>query len=170
MSLKTETFYAIQCEFPGCGLLWDNGEYTYYTDPYDDTEGMRDLGWCVGTPLGDYCPDHADRVDCTPDAEGICTVCGEHEDEGGWHNEPIPATPEGHLRVMLKRIEYDIEQAGDRLLFRVDRELGTGYMGGPGTLRGRTEQALNGIHRRACVSIHPELTDRQIAKMQENAT
>jgi hypothetical protein len=169
MSLKAETFYAIQCEYPECGELAEGYEYTYTSEPYADADGHQDMGWCISEKVGDYCPEHAETADCEPDEHGECVRCGETCEEGSWCARPFPTTPEGQLQVMLKRIAEQVHRAGEGLLFGVDRKLGTQRVGGPGTLRGRTDQALNDIHRRACLAICPDLTTRQIAMMQKAA-
>lgn len=172
MSLKSEMFHAVQCDFPGCGELYDYGDYTYTTDPYSDAGLMRDSDWCISEILGDFCADHTEMDDHSLNDEGECVRCGE-TDEDGWCAKPVPDTPEGHLRMMVRRVTQDAERAADQIMVDVARKIGVDRfgrgIGGGGTLRGRTDQALNDIHRRACLAIRPDLTARQIAMMQKAA-
>lgn len=178
MSYKSETFLALQCDFPECGELYDDGEFVYWQDGPDMTYAEAH-GWLVGTDRETtaYCPAHVREVPCPPellelqdDGNYTCEWCLDHDTDT--HLAPYTTSVADQLDLAMKRITQDADRQLTGIRHRVERELGEDMfgraIGGAGTLRGRTDLALNDIHRRACLAIRPDLTTREIAMLQKS--
>lgn len=161
MSLKPETFYAIRCDFPGCGDLYEGGEYTYNSDPYYNADLAEDDGWLIAhlsevlsdlTGGHDYCPDHCVVVDCDiDDCEG-CKV--------GDHLAPLEDTVENRLKVSVGRCLENANRKLDILDSRTRQKLSP-----RSDLASRTKRALDGTFEAACRNFKPEISAQELADL-----
>lgn len=60
MSYKEATFYAVVCDWPDCGAMDDDGEFTYWNDPGMALDNAKDGDWYVedAKPPRIFCPEH----------------------------------------------------------------------------------------------------------------
>lgn len=112
MSLKTQKFYAIRCDYPECGEVHDDGEFTFWEDPYYNSDTARDDGWYIGSgPDGkDYCPTHVIKPPSDDEVE---------DDDDNWGVKPREESIAGQVAAALARIHERIEQRADAALRRL---------------------------------------------------
>lgn len=170
MSLKPETFYALQCDFPECGVLWEGYEYTYFSDG-PDTSDAREDGWYVDDHSTAYCTVHSVEIECPPeqmrtlDGDPFCQWC---EDHGEPHLAMLPDTWENRLKVALDRVT-------DRAIMRLDyleRDVcgEAGKLGPRGAFARQTNVALERIHERTCRAWKPDITGQEIFDLKHGRT
>lgn len=166
MSLKAETFYALQCDFPECGVLWDGYEYTYFSDGPDTSEAEED-GWFTGDHGAAYCSAHTVEVECPSEQyvagsdgeEDYCQWCEDHSTDQ--HLAPMPDSWANRLHVALNRITERAHQQLDSL-----QQSTCGKRGKLGELQRKTEIALIRIHEETCRSWVPGITSQEIFNLR----
>jgi len=173
MSLRAETFYALQCDFPECEELWEGYEYTYFADGPDTSNAQED-GWFVDDSTGEaYCSAHTIEVDCPPEMQKLsfdanavddtyCEWCEDHATDQ--HLAPMPDTWENRLRVALTRITDRAVSSLDRLEMEVCGR--HGKLGENGSLARRTHHALNRIYENTCRSWKSDITHQEMYDLQ----
>lgn len=177
MSLHPETFYAMRCDFPGCGDTFDwDGEFTHYVDP--DTAQAIEAGWFVddGGAVA-FCSTHTIAVECPPDLRMLsfdasaiddtyCTWCEENGTDQ--HLAPMPDTWESQIKLSLDRIT---ERAHAELDVLEAQIVGGRYhrnLGELGKLAERTDAALIGIWERTCRAWNPDISPRDLREMRRS--
>lgn len=160
MSLKTETLYAIRCDFPECRTDYDDGEHTYWLDPYYNADSAQDNEWLIGEGDDrgrDFCPDHSIELEC-PDGDDC-----EHD----WteHRVPLPDTWETRLRVNLSRLADDADRKLGYLEHRTVRDQ-SGALGARGRFAIKLNQELEGIFERAALKHDPDLTATDLFRLK----
>lgn len=165
MSLKSETFYALQCDFPDCKTLWEGGSYVYYEDGPEISEAEED-GWCVNHYTNEaYCTVHTVEVSCPPEtmARGIddelyCEWCEDRATDT--HLAPMPDTWENRLKVALERITTQAHSQLEWLERDVCGQFGK--LGPRGPFSTQTTATLNRIHENTCRAWKPDITHQEI--------
>lgn len=165
MSLKAETFYALQCDFPGCGQLWEGYEYTYFADGPDASEAHED-GWFVNSDTGEaFCSAHTVEVECPldgfvsdPDGERYCQWCEDHSTDT--HLGPMPDIIENRLRVAMDRVVNRAHYELDRI---EDAVCGNhGPLGTYGSFQRQLDERLVQVFERTCRSWKPDITAQEL--------
>jgi hypothetical protein len=122
MSTKSETFYGIVCDFPGCGTLFDSGEYQYTSDPGDNADLAREEGWLTDLDGKDYCSDHTVIVECPPFETGYdyCQWC---EDNGtDQHLLPMADTLHNRIATQMGRALSATMARFDRAIWKLEQK------------------------------------------------
>ena len=158
MSLKEEAFYAIRCDFPGCGDLNDGGEYRYRADPYYDLDSAQDNGWLVDTDNDTaYCSEHVVTGPCPNPDE--CDEYGCDFDERE-HLFPMPDTFENRLKIAMDRVVSRAHRALDQVERKyLDRH---GELGEFSRYANSTRSKLTAIWERTCRAYKPDITPQEL--------
>ena len=174
MSLKPETFYALACDFPECGELYEgDGEYTYYADGPDYGDAAYH-GWYVEENTGvAFCAAHTVAVECPPggmvvnehDAgydDEYCQWCEDHATDT--HLAPMEATWENRLIDAVGAVTRRAHRELDRITWRVtDRH---GELGGLGRFKRKHHEALRTIWERTCRGWKPDITPQELFELE----
>jgi len=160
MSARPATFYAIACDFPDCGEIYDGSEFTYWQDPYYETDGAHEDGWIIGPSTGvDYCPQHVVEMPCpTPDE---CEWC---EDHYGVHLTPMEDTVENRLAVIRARVLRTADSKFTMLEHRMTEALSP-----RGAYGRRVGASLQKIHEDTCRRWQPDITIQELYQLQQGA-
>ncbi|MDI6024494.1 hypothetical protein QBL02_13180 [Leucobacter sp. UT-8R-CII-1-4] len=165
MSLKAETFYALQCDFPECGELWEGYEYTYFADGPDLSEAHEDGWFTDDNTSGAYCSAHTVEIECPPDGfvsdpdgERYCQWCEDHSTDT--HLGPMPDTVENRLKVVMGRVVNRAHRDLERLEYGVCGN--HGKLGQYGYFQRQLNERLVQIFERTCRSWKPEITMQEI--------
>ncbi|WP_030147704.1 hypothetical protein [Mycetocola saprophilus] len=164
MSLKSEIFYAIQCEFPECGELWEGDDYMYSTDP-DASRAMED-GWCCPGDGPDSCPAHTIAIDCpasdmTTDAATGERYCGWCEEQGtDQHLVMMPDTWENRLRVAKNRVVRRAHLSLERVQYRLENQISRGNLGAA------LDRRLVRIFEGSCRTVRPDISYEELSDLR----
>lgn len=169
MSLRAETFYALQCDFPECGELWEGYEFTYYADGPDASDAEED-GWLVDHDSREaYCSLHVIEIDCppeafatAPDGARYCQWCEDRAQHA--HLAPMPDTVENRLRWRLDRVVNRAHMDLDRLERKVCDSQGS--LGEHGHNARVLDQKLIAIWERTCREWKPDITHQELRNLR----
>lgn len=164
MSTATAEFYGIRCDFPDCNTLYDDGEYTYWFDPYQNADNARDDGWLVDSEHNRaYCDTHVIATPCPTEGDD-CEVCEEWSSDT--HLTPMPDTWANRLRLAVSRSQ----RAPMAKLDSLERTLTASRYGhGPiDELMGQLDRQLLATWERAVVTERPDITPNELYQLRRS--
>ena len=148
MSTVTEAFYAIRCDFPECGELFEGYEYSYFYDSGAAASEASEYDWLTDFEGKDYCPTH--------------TVWpADIDDDEHRGQRPLADTFENRLKVAVDRVVERAHRALDARGQRLDDLLSP-----RGTLAHNTDRRLFKIFERSCKAWKPDITARELWGMK----
>lgn len=167
MSITTREFYALQCDFPECGEIWEDSEHSYFWDSPDCSLAADD-GWLIidhGNQA--FCAAHVVEVECPP--EGFVTdahgerYCKQCEDWGSPHLAPMPDTLANRLKIAMDRVtaraHSDLDWLGRRYRDQLDDRSSFAI---------RTNRALRDIWERTCKDWKPDITGTELYELERS--
>ncbi|MBC9927196.1 hypothetical protein [Leucobacter sp. cx-169] len=172
MSLQAETFFAVKCDFPECGDLYDGGEYTYFADGPD--AGLLDeAGWLYDESTdAAFCSEHTMTIECPPEGfvtdpfgDRYCQWCEDHGGDG--HLVPMPDTWENRLKCALDRVTRGAHQELDRLERKLTDQHGP--LGRYGSKARAIDAELTAIWERTCRDWKPDITAQGLFELRSAA-